>query len=146
MAKMKKQTRQRLYKGLPVIDAPRNSGISMTVTPSDIEGSRKGDPANCAAAIAGKRELKKEVHVFLSRAYVQEDKHWVRYFTPESVSREIISFDRGSDFAPGNYEFRAPKDSERLGQYKGKSTQKNGRKAKHPRHITANVREWRKEK
>jgi hypothetical protein len=136
----------RLYNGLPVVDAPKDTGIAMTVTPADVKGSKKGDPANCAAAIAGKRELQTEVHVFLSRAYVKEKKHWVRYLTPESVSREIVSFDRGSAFTPGDYQFRAPRESERLGQYKGKFTRKTGTTGRRPHHVTANVREWRRAK
>ena len=135
--------KKRLYKGLPVIDAPANTGIAITVTPSDVKGSRKVDPEHCAAARAGKRELKKDVHVFMTRAYVKEKKHWVRYMTPESVSREIVSFDRGSAFVPGNYKFRAPRAQEKLGQYKGKSSEKHTGVATRPHHVTANVREWR---
>jgi hypothetical protein len=37
-----------------------------------------------------------------------------RYITPESVVREIISFDRHQDFAPGDYGLRSPSKSNSL--------------------------------
>src|SRR5258706_13584318 len=99
---MKKKTRKtRTFEGLPVIDATND--IELHVLPVDVKGASKKNPASCAAAKAGQRELKKDVRVFISRTYVKEKKNWVRYFTPQSASREIISFDRGSSFEPGTY-------------------------------------------
>lgn len=141
-----KTKKQRTYLGLPVVDAPEGKGITLTVTKADVNGSTKSDPANCAAARAGQRELKREVHVFLSRAYVKDTdkKRWVRYITPEAASREIISFDRGSSFVPGEYTFKAATKWQKLGMERGESTRPGtGKPQTNPRHVTAEVREWR---
>ena len=130
---------KRLFEGLPVVDATR--GLALHVTSVDIKGASKKNPAMCAAARAGQRELKTDVRVFISRTYVKKADHWVRYKTPESASREIVSFDRGSSFEPGEYIIRPLPESERLGQYKGKSTQTGNGKKRNPSHVTAMIRE-----
>lgn len=128
----------RTIEGLPVVDADED--IIFEVTKRDVENSKKKDPANCAAAKAGKRILKTDVKVFLSRMYIKENKHWIRYLTPPSVSREIISFDRGSEFSPGEYVFKAASSQQRLGVSRrgGKATGIGKKKQVH--HFTHNIR------
>lgn len=127
-----------MFDGLPVIDADED--IILNVTKRDVLNSKKKDPNNCAAAKAGKREFRKDVKVFLSRMYIKENKHWVRYLTPTNAAREITSFDRGSQFEPGEYIFKAASPRQRLGTYRGTSHMSTGTGKKRKIHITANVR------
>ena len=139
---MKKTARKRAatYEGLPLVDA--NEDVSLVITRNDSNQSKKKDPGNCAAALAGRREFKTEVRVYMSRMYVKDKskKRWVRYLVPSSVSREITSFDRGAGFEPGEYVFKAPSPAQRLG-YKpiGGNKARTG-KGRKPHHQTANVR------
>src|SRR5947209_10671021 len=89
----KSSKKQSLYKGLPLVDATED--LDIEIRKGDISTARKKSPSSCAAANAGKRILKTEVEVHISRIYVKKNKKWVRYITPERISREITSFDRG---------------------------------------------------
>lgn len=145
MSKKRKKVKTHKYEGLPVVDA--TSPIEIHITRSDVNHAKKSDPANCAAAIACKREHKKEVRIFLTTAYVKEKNHWTRYAVPQRISREIISFDRGSDFVPGDYKVSPFSPSNRLGKRQpkrgeGGSHAKNKNLMKRPYHHTANVREF----
>lgn len=138
---MKRKTRK--FEGLPVIDA--TSDVTLVVNSKDIKNSYKKNPADCAAAIAGRREFKRETRVFLSRMYVKNKQKncWVRYITPNNAAREIISFDRGSEFIPGEYKFKRPSPQQKLGINRGKSysSGKNSPSKKRSYTMTANVRE-----
>lgn len=116
--------------------------LQLTITPQDIKGSAKGDPANCAAAEACKRQLAaNEVLIYRSRAYVLKGKVWTRYIVPESLKSEIVAFDRGARFEPGTYTLGKPSSGSRLGEYhSGKSGPSGGRRTKRPIHRTTNVR------
>jgi len=138
---MKKQTSKiKTFEGLPVVDATKD--IDIHITPNDIKGSSKKNPSSCAAAKAGQRELGTDVRVFLTRTYVKQKNHWVRFLTPNRTTKEIISFDRGAAFEPGEYYFKAPSEHERLGSHRGRSTtdKGSGRKVR-SYHATGNVRE-----
>lgn len=140
MSRRKKNQKVSMYKGLPLIDA--TSDLEIEIKKGDISTARKKDPANCAAANAAKRILKTEVEVHISRIYVKKNKKWVRYKTPERISREITSFDRGSIFEPGDYTFKAPNPSCRLGVRQSSSDSKSLSTArKIPRRATMNIRE-----
>jgi len=128
------------FNGLPVKDATRN--LEIEIERIDVAGSRKKDPHNCAAARAIKREYQcKDVAVFSSKTYVKEGDHYIRYITPESMTREIVSFDRGSDFEPGSYKLRKPAPTERLGSQRTPSHNKKP-SGKKKIHLTTNVRNW----
>lgn len=141
--KMGKGTR--LIDGLPVVDAPKNAAITFTVNKADVRGSKSMDPRSCAAALAISREYKTQAIVHISRTYVKSEdgKAWIRYKTPESISREITSFDRGHSFEPGEYYVTPLPASERLGAYTHKSGQRNGagNQKRMPQHKTVMVRE-----
>ncbi len=133
--------KQRTYEGLPVMDA--TDPVVLHITKADVQGAKKNDPAHCAAAVAGKREYKKEVRVFLTRTYVKEKTHWTRYINPERVTREIVSFDRGSTFVPGAYKVDAAPKAARLGAPRGVSSHpRTGHTNVRPRYVTAEVREF----
>lgn len=135
---------KRMYEGLPVVDAGKD--IKLSVTPADIRGSSKKNPGQCAAARTLSRELETEARVFLTRTYIKDKKAktWVRYLTPASISREIVSFDRGSQFEPGEYVIKAPSAGQRLGYDRGPSSedQRTGKRFQSPVHKTVSVRDF----
>lgn len=126
--------------GLPIIDAIMP--ISFKVTNRDIKRGGLQQPDSCAMALACKREYHyKDVRIHIHYSYILEKDHWVRYRTPNSVAREIVVFDRGGTFDPGEYTLLVPYKSDRIGAIKKLNKRSNKRIAKrHYFHITANVR------
>lgn len=125
-----------------------DSDLMVSVTEKDYKTSTKKNHGDCALAVAAKRqESATSVIVSSSTAYVVKGTHAVRYKVPESASREIVSFDRGSEFATGDYNLKAVPKSARLGTYRGKDTrqenhrEKNGGLAKRFIHHTADIRD-----
>jgi len=51
----------------------------------------------------------------MTSSYVIKGKKALRFATPASVQREIVSFDRHGDFAPGDYTLVPKAPSSRLG-------------------------------
>jgi len=99
---------------LSVTDASRNAVIE--VTKKDVDSSKIKKHAECAMAVACKRKFHVD-GVVISRtvAYLVKGKRARRFHLPESVSREVVSFDRGAGFAPGNYELAAISPSNKMG-------------------------------
>jgi arginase family enzyme len=115
--------------------------IEVSVNRKDCKDATKMNPSNCALARATKRELHADgVIIGLSSSYVIKGDVAVRFATPESVQREIISFDRHQDFATGEYTLRPKSPTNRLnsGNYKHK-TGKN-KKVTRRLHTSARVR------
>lgn len=146
MAGRHKNTGQRLIEGKPVRDATR--GLPLKITPVDCERGGVKDPGSCAAAQALLRiPGVQAARVQVSRTYVQRNGEWKRYMTPESLSREIIAFDRGGrkSFEPGEYYLRAPSPEEKLSAHR-KRHQNDKRKNKPTGtrevhiHHTSNIR------
>lgn len=98
-----------------VVDAKRPLQIS--VTEEDCKGSKKRKPDACALAKACERKYDGAI-VSLAVAYLIKGNRATRYRVPQAVSRELVSFDRHHDFAPGKYHLRAPKEGEKLGARK----------------------------
>lgn len=137
---------KRLIDGLPVVDAPSRAAITFTVNKADVKGSDKMNPRKCAAALALSREYHTEAIVHISRTYIKSEdkKSWIRYATPETIAREITSFDRGHSFEPGEYHVVPMAPAERLGAYKhqsGHSGKKDKTTRKRPNHKTVSIRE-----
>lgn len=110
--------------GKPVVDAPKD--VTLHITPADVAKGRKKAPDCCAAAQACMRQMKAErALVHLSRIYLEKGGKWVRYVTPDRLRTEIISFDRGHRFEPGDYHLVPLQPSQRRGR-KGKPTQNGG--------------------
>jgi hypothetical protein len=128
--------------GLPVFDA--KEPISFSVTKRDIDRGGIKEPDSCAIALACRREFRsRDVRIHLTYSYLLEKDHWIRYRTPNCISREIIAFDRGGTFEPGEYTLLVPYKSDRIGVHAG--LRRHGRynkriPLKNPIHITANVR------
>lgn len=130
-------------KGLKVQDAKRP--MIITVIEADLKGAKRKNPECCAFARACKRQQKVDaVHFFKTSAWIEKDGVLTRFKMPESMKREIIAFDRGGKFAPGEYQLRTNSPSTALGRKRkekprrGKATNQ-GYKKPHT-HTTAIVR------
>lgn len=125
-----------------VVDATKN--VEIIVHPRDnVEGKRK-QSSNCALARAAKREYEADAAVVgLSFSYIIKGDTAVRYTTPPSVAREIVSFDRHQDFAPGKYQLSHVSPSDRTGDNRttkrSHGTNKSAQRVF--RHRTTRVRE-----
>jgi hypothetical protein len=90
--------------GKPVVNAKR--GIKLHISATDTRTGRTKDPGACAAAKAAVREVPNCIaaRIHLGRAYLLlNDGKWRRYKTPEALRGEVIAFDRGGKFEPGEY-------------------------------------------
>lgn len=98
-------------------DAKRPVGIE--VKNRDVAGSKPGDPAACAMARAICREWHADAAVIgLTNSFVIKGKTAMRFKTPESVAREIVSFDREAGFSPGSYHLAPVPKSQRRSRKK----------------------------
>jgi len=105
---------------LPIIDAKRP--ITLHITRTDISRSDRKEPSHCAAALACKRmKGVKEARVHLSRVYIRQNNgNVLRFVTPQRLKSEIIAFDRGGQFEPGDYTLYPPtKTTKATGQRTG---------------------------
>jgi hypothetical protein len=90
--------------------------VEVSVKAKDCSEAIKLNPSECALARAAKRELHADgVIIGISSSYVIKGKEAQRFDTPETVKREIVSFDRHQDFAPGEYYLRPKPPTARLG-------------------------------
>lgn len=135
--------------GLPVVDA--TEPLLIHVRAIDIKGASKKKPGDCAIARACRRELRKgnvrvvEARVHLSRTYLLLDgangtRGWLRYMTPQAARDEIIAFDRGGSFAPGEITFKPPRPAEKLGASRKRHPDSPPRPQRGPVHIVKDVR------
>lgn len=124
--------RKRSPKVTQVLDA--TSPIKITVKDADCKDGVGSDFSECALAKATRREFKADACLIgLSYSYVIKGKTAVRYKTPQSVSREIVSFDRHHDFDTGVYHLASVPDTQKLGNsgyqrvsgYKSSKTKRN---------------------
>lgn len=132
--------------GLPIVNAKRP--IVLKVTARDIAQADRKEPADCAMARACRRGLGvAEARIHLGRVYLRQrgGKQWTRYVTPQALRYEIVAFDHGGRFEPGEYVLNPLPPSWITG--KGTGTAKSKSKSKHsraketrPRHIVRNVR------
>ena len=130
--------------GLKVTDATKS--IILHVTQRDIANAKKKDQAECAAAVACRRQLgASEVRVHLGRTYVRFNGEWKRYITSYALRDELIAFDRGGEFMAGDYTLVRMQPS-RQWERKYRKNLKNRRVRKQlitrqpRRHVAANVR------
>lgn len=111
-----------------VVDASRNARIE--VTSKDEATSRKKSHKGCAMAVACKRKFHLDgVIISVNRAYLVKGDKARRFQLPPSVSREVVSFDRGGGFEPGDYELSKVGEGTKLGV--NRNIKSNGRKHSH---------------
>jgi hypothetical protein len=127
--------------GLPVRDA--KTRLPFQVTNQDIKLAGLKKPESCAIALACKR-LKNygDVRIHMHYAYILKGDHWLRYRIPQSVIREIVAFDRGGSFEPGEYALLPPAPSCKLGRINvgQRRSVRTGPKKSRFYHATTNVR------
>jgi hypothetical protein len=90
--------------GLLVTNAVRP--VRLTVTASDIKNGAPKNPNGCAVALACVRQIPgaTAAKVHLGRVYILIKGKWQRWATPEYATRELVAFDRGGRFVPGEYD------------------------------------------
>jgi hypothetical protein len=114
--------------------------ILIEVTPMDNTSKAVKNPLICAFARACQRVFTADgVIIGLTISYIVKGKKAIRYKNPESVSREIVSFDRRAGFTPGVYQLSAINPASRLGVPHRGGTNSGTGKRRH-RHVTARVR------
>lgn len=129
--------------GKKVINASKP--VLIKITTEDCKTGRTKKPDMCAAALACQRDLKCiQARVHISTTYVETNKHWLRYRTPGGLRDEIISFDRGTGFHPGEFILRPLQPSHQAnGARQGgpnKPTKKRSSSQRAPYHVTNGVR------
>jgi hypothetical protein len=115
---------------------------TIEVTQKDTNSSAVRNHKGCAFAVACKRKMALDgVIVSIRTAFVIKGNKAVRYRVPESVSREIVSFDRNAGFAPGEYKLTPFSESLKLGANGGRTTH-TGEYPKRvtPKHMTSGIR------
>ena len=128
--------------GLPVVDGKRK--IKIKVSEADVKRGNVKDPATCAAAKALLRRVRgcSQVRVHIARTYLKVGNTWLRFHTPQSLRSEIVAFDRGAPFQPGEYVLTPMRPSHRSsGKRQGSKPVKRRGKPR-PYHRTIGVREW----
>jgi len=114
--------------------------INVDVSRNDCKVGRKSDPTECALAKAVKREFHADAAIIgMTTSYIIKDNKAIRYSTPDSVKREIISFDRHQDFEPGSYYLIPSSPANRLGSHRS-SGKSGNHKTRRVYHKTARVR------
>jgi hypothetical protein len=135
--------------GVEVKDATKK--IVLTITKQDVRSGAKKDSNSCAAAKALCRQEQCEAaKVHFSRAYVKKSGKWIRFFVPPALRNEVLAFDRGGEFAPGEYVLTPVQPTVRLGANKTprdparnlKSNPRRGTRGKRKRayHVVSGVR------
>ena len=119
--------------------------IIVEVTSDDVEQSKVKDHLTCALAVACKRAFKADgVIIGLTRSYIIKGFTATRYQNAETISREVITFDRfgKSGFDTGYYALSPVCPSSKLGNphRSGASGKKNPKSKPRFRHFTSGVR------
>lgn len=124
-----------------VTDAPRSLIIDVTL--GDTKSAAIKNHRACAAAVACKRQYHLDgVIVSRSMAYLIRGRKATRYMVPSELVREVVAFDRGGKFEPGQYHLTRPAANIRLGRKRPHRSDKRGLIGKHRkhRHVTTNIR------
>ncbi len=137
---------QRFFPNVDEVEDARTS-LVVDITEADNRRARKRNHKECAMAVCAREKEKADgVIISIRTAYIIKGTKAVRYRLPESVSREIVSFDRTEGavgFEPGRYVLGSPKKGERLGEgYSGRKHDgpKNKRGKPSFVHETENIR------
>ena len=130
-------------KYFPKVDKVNDAdkGITVEVTAKDVKASARKDHEECAMAIAARRsEHADGVIISSSTAYVIKGNVATRYDVPESVAREVVSFDRGAAFEVGSYTLRKMRPGRRLDANRAGGGPTGPHTSKRKVHITTNIR------
>ena len=106
----------------PQVDrvADANQPLRITVTSDDVKRAKAKQEDSCAIAKACERIPRVDgAIVKTTTAYVITGDLAIRYLLPETVTREIVSFDRHHDFRPGEYQLSAMNKAHRIDNKRG---------------------------
>ena len=123
-----------------VVDALRP--LEITVNDSDSNHSKPLSVDECALAQACARTFDGAI-IGIKTAYMIKGNKATRYVLGESITREIVTFDRHKDFAGGIYRLLAPMGRKKLGADPGGHAPSNGKvkkKERTTRHVTRGIR------
>ena len=124
--------------GLPVKDAKKSAILH--ITPTDVKKGKVKDPSGCAAALACIRDLgASDAHVHVGRTYLRFNGHWTRYNTSQALRAEIVAFDRGGKFEPGEYRLIKIEPSRKGDKSRDKRRNRTGKKRR-GYHVLTNIR------
>jgi hypothetical protein len=119
-----------------VVNAKKS--VILHITDGDISKAKKKKPDSCAAAIACRRQMHvAEARVHLGRTYLRNNGKWVRYLTSDALRSELIAFDKGGKFEPGDYPIYRIQPSKATGKQQGSRKYK---KRSHIYHRVIGVR------
>lgn len=127
--------------GLPVVNG--KGKILLKITKGDISRADRKQPDQCVIARCCRRSLKvKEARIHLGRVYLRrDDRQWERYITSPAMRTEIVAFDRGGSFEPGDFLILPPAPSKAVGKTQGTTTRTKGAgAARRAPHVVTNVR------
>lgn len=98
--------------GLPVRDLTKP--LKLVISEEDCRRGNRKDGSSCAAALAACKLPKvTEARIHIGRIFLNvANKYWLRGKTPGALRTEIVSFDRGGKFEPGEYTIRPLSPSE----------------------------------
>jgi hypothetical protein len=84
--------------------------LRLTISEDDIKRGKRGQPNACAIAVAAMEKIKGCTAAQIHRriAYLNINGKWRRYRIPAGLWAEIIAFDRGGRFFPGEHDLNAP--------------------------------------
>lgn len=129
--------------GKKVVNAKKR--VTLTISEADARTGASKEPNACAAAKAAMREVPNcvEARIHIGRAYLL-DKHqnkWVRYKTSDALRSEIIAFDRGGSFEPGDYDLIPLSPSDLAPKRERPSAGVGGKPKQHRRlHVVKGIR------
>jgi hypothetical protein len=119
------------------------SPLRIMVTKQDIEKGAPKNPDACAIAIAVMRQVPgvSAAKVHKSCLFANVKGKWRRWAVAEYATREIIAFDRGGRFVPGEYDFMPiPVPLTKVRRHRSSTVRLESYKRR-PSHITQDVRE-----
>lgn len=126
-----------------VVDATEH--VAVHVTRGDCANAKSGKPAECAMARAFQRQHHADGAIIgMGSSYLIVGDKAVRFKTPQSVAREIVSFDRKAGFLPGAYSLYPVPTTARLGNRPGRARgvadgSRNSRRVVHRRSLGVRV-------
>lgn len=103
--------------GTEVEDANRK--LVLKISREDVKAGALKKADSCAAAKAlCRQEGCEAARVHFSRAYIKKGGKWLRFFVPPALRNEVLAFDRGGKFEPGEYTLTPVQPTVRLGANK----------------------------
>jgi len=106
--------------------------VVVKITKADVrKGSLKSSKSCAAAQALCRQEHCEEARVHFSRAYIKRDGKWLRFGVPMALRNEIMAFDRGGKFEPGEYVLAPVQPTVRLDANRKHSGVPDKRKGKH---------------